>query len=95
MLKKVLSRLEGLEMTLNTKKCQFAQTSVKFLSHVVDSSGIQPDPSKVYAIFNVPAPEKVGDVRRFLGMVNQLNKFTPHLAETTKPLRDLLVKGNA
>ena len=28
-------------------------------------------------------------------MVNQLSKFAPHLAETTQPLRELLVKGNA
>ena len=47
------------------------------------------------AILIVPAPENVGDVRHFLGMVNQLSKFAPHLAETTKPLRELLVKGNA
>ena len=94
-LKKVLSCLEGLGMTFNSEKCQFVQSSVKFLGHVVDSSGIRPDPSKVSAIFNVQAPENVGDVRRFLGIVNQLSKFAPHLAETTKPLRELLVKGNA
>ena len=91
----VLSRLEGLGMTLNSEKCQFAQSSVKFLGHVVDSSGIRPDPSKVSAIRNVPAPENMGDVWRFLGMVNQPSKFAPHLAEMTKPPRDLLVKDNA
>ena len=36
----------------------------------------------------------VGDIRRFLGMVNQLSKFSPHLAEMTQPLRALLVKDN-
>ena len=29
-------------------------------------------------------------MRCFLGMLNQLNKFSPHLAEQTKPIRDLL-----
>ena len=28
-------------------------------------------------------------------MVNQLSKFSPNLAEETKPLRELLVKANA
>ena len=37
-------------------------------------------------------PSNVGDIRRFLGMVNQLMKFVPSLAEKTKPLRDLLCK---
>lgn len=36
----------------------------------------------------------VSDVRRFLGMANQLSKFIPHLADMSKPLRDLLAKNN-
>ena len=40
-------------------------------------------------------PKSVSNLRRFLGMCNQLSKFSPDLAETTKPLRDLLSKKNA
>ena len=36
----VLQRLSDLGMTLNADKCVFAQTSVKFLGHVVDNQGI-------------------------------------------------------
>ena len=39
-------------------------------------------------------PENVTELRRFLGMTTQLSKFTPHLSEMTKPLRDLLSKIN-
>ena len=92
-LERVLQRLQELGMTLNSEKCQFAQTSVTFLGHVIDSTGIRPDPSKVSAIVNVSA--NVGDVSCILGMVNQLSKFAPHLAEITQPMRELLVKGNA
>ena len=94
-LSKVLQHLQELSMTLNSEKCYFAQTSVKFLGHVVDSSGIKPDPGKVSAILDMPAPGNVGDVRQFLGTVNQLSKFASHLAETTQPIRELLVKTNA
>ena len=94
-LSKVLQRLQELGMTLNSEKCHFTQTSVKFLGHVVDSSGIKPDPGKVSAILDMPAPGNAGDVRRFLGTVNQVSKCDPHLAETTQPIRDLLVKTNA
>jgi len=31
----VLQRLQMLGLTLNAEKCQFAQTSVKFLGHVI------------------------------------------------------------
>ena len=33
-------------------------------------------------------------VRRLLGMVNQLGKFSPLLAEHSKPIRDLLSSKN-
>ena len=39
-------------------------------------------------------PTSVGEIRRFLGTVNQMSKFAPNLADVTKPLRDLLVQGN-
>ena len=68
---------------------------MKFLGQMVDKSGVRPDPSKVKAIQEVPIPKNVGDVRRFLGMVNQLGKFAPNLAEKTKALRELLRKDNA
>ena len=39
-------------------------------------------------------PQNISDLRRFLGMVNQLSKFSPQLAEKTNPLRDLLSTKN-
>lgn len=46
------------------------------------------------AISKVPTPRNVGDVCRFLRMTNQMPKFSPNLAEETKALREVLVKGN-
>ena len=40
-------------------------------------------------------PTSPTGIRRFLGMANQLGKFTPNLAEVTKPLRDLLRSKNS
>ena len=94
-LEKVLQRLREANVTLNRKKCKFSVNSVKYLGHVVSGSGIRPDPEKVSAIRNFKTPESVTDVQRFLGMVNQLAKFVPHIATVTKPIRDLLVRKNA
>ena len=41
---------------------------------------------------NVPTPKSVSEVRRFLGLANQVNKFIPNLAKETKPIRELLIK---
>ena len=43
---------------------------------------------------NMPAPHSVHEARSFLGMVNHLGKFAEHLADKTKPIRDLTQKNN-
>ena len=91
---KVLHQLENAELTLNREKCQLSQSQIKFLGQVIDANGIRPDPDKIAAIHDVPTPGNVGDLRRFLGMVNHLSKFSPNLAEKTTPLRELLNKKN-
>ena len=82
-------------MTLNSDKCRFAHSSVEFLGHVIDAQGIKPDPNKVSAIVQFATQTNVSDIGRFLGMVNQLSKFSPNLAKITQPLRELLVKEHA
>ena len=59
---------------------------------MVSANGIEADPDKITAIVNLPAPSNVHDVRIFLGMVNHMGKFAEHLADKTKPLRDLMQK---
>ena len=84
--------LQECGLTLNGDKCQFSCSQLPFLGQIVTQDGVRADPDKVTAIQKVPAPQNVKDVRRFLGMVNQMGKFTPNLAERTKPFRDLLQK---
>ena len=90
-----LRRLVQARLTLNKEKCSFFQTKVKFLGQILSGSGIESDPEKTAAITKFKEPANVSETRRFLGMVNQLSKFVPHLADMTKPLRDLLSKKNS
>ena len=80
-------------VTLN-EKCEFSVKKVVFLGHVISAEGISIDPSKVEAITSFPTPKDVPELRRLLGMVNHLGKFTPNLADITQPLRELLKKDN-
>ena len=74
--------------------CEFSRNSVRFLGQIIDQSGIRPDPDKVNAIQTMTEPTNITELRQFLGMTNQLSKFTPHLSSMTKPLRDLLSTKN-
>ena len=91
----VLSRIEEAGLTLNKEKCEFSKSEVKFLGHILSQDGVRSDPDKVRAIVKMNEPTTVTELRRFLGMVSQLSKFTPHLAEMTMPLRDLLSKKSS
>ena len=93
-LEAVLERIKAAGVTLNLSKCEFARSSLKFLGHIIDATGIRADPEKTSAIVEMQAPTGIPELRRFLGMANQLGKFTRNLAELTQPLRDLLRKNN-
>ena len=67
---------------------------IKFLGHVIDQTGIRADPEKTLAIQEMKPPTTVSELRRFLGMVNQLGKFIPNLAQLTQPLREPLGKNS-
>lgn len=93
-LEQVLERLTTAGVTLNIEKCVFRATRIKFLGNVVSAHGIEVDPDKVAAVIDLPVPKNVHEVRVFLGMVNHLSKFAEHLADKTKPIRDLMQKDH-
>ena len=91
----VLKQVESAEATLNPEKCEFSRKSLKFLGHIIDANGIRADPEKTAAIREMKPPTNVSKLRRFMGMVNQLGKFSKDLATLTAPLRVLLSKKQA
>lgn len=94
MLHTVLRKIQKAGITLNIGKCDLSKSKVTFLGHVISANGISPDPSKTGAVRDMPEPKTVSELRSFHGIVNQLGKFIPQLAERDKALRDLLSKKN-
>ena len=90
-----LERIKEAGATLNPSKCEFRKTQLKFLGHLVDPTGIRADPEKTSAIAGMKAPTNIPELRRFMGMVNQLGKFSHNLADLTQPLRLLLSKKSS
>ena len=76
-----MERLQKEGLTLNDEKCEFAVDRVKFLGHIVSAQGLEPDPSKIKAITDMPTPTDIAGVRRYLGMVQYVGKFSPRIAE--------------
>lgn len=71
----VLERIQTAGITLNTDKCDFSKSEMRFLGHVVSVSVISPDSCKTEAVKRMPMTVNI--LRSLLGMVNQLGRFIP------------------
>ena len=81
-------------VTINMAKCLFEKTEMEFLGNMITEQGIRPLESKMEGIQNFPQPENIKQLRRFMGMANQMAKFNPKLAEASAPLRSLMSTKN-
>jgi len=59
---------------------------VTYIGHILNAEGIKPDPAKVRAIKDMPAPSDKKDVERLLGTINYLAKFIPNMSTITQPV---------
>lgn len=88
-LESVLQRVEASGLTLQISKCQFCQLKLKYLGHVVSQHGIEPDPDKIRAVRDYPAPIRLKDVRTFLGLTSYYRRFIKQYATIAEPLISL------
>ena len=79
-------------ISLNKDKLVLRTNEVTFMGHVITSDGLKSDPVKMQAIRDFPIPQKIDELRRFLGMVNYMSKFLPNSTEILHPLYNLLKK---
>ncbi|GJW10660.1 hypothetical protein Tco_1576487 [Tanacetum coccineum] len=68
-LKTILELLKKEELYAKFSKCEFWIHTVKFLGHVINSSGIHIDPTKIEAAKNWTSPTTPSEIRQFLGLV--------------------------
>ena len=64
-LDQVLKRLKECNLKLNTKKCKFLQTKVKYVGYIVSEKGLDADPENIEKIRNWPTPKNAEEVRQF------------------------------
>ncbi|XP_052888524.1 uncharacterized protein K02A2.6-like [Anopheles moucheti] len=86
----LLQLIQDYGFTIRAEKCAFKTTSIEYLGYIVDRQGLRPNPAKIEAILNLPAPTDVSGVRSFLGAINYYGKFVPNMRNLRYPLDNLL-----
>ena len=65
LLAEVLQILSDNKLFANPSKCSFAQSTIKYLGHVISQQGVATDPQKIQTVQHWPTPSCVKEVRFF------------------------------
>lgn len=79
-LEKALERLKQRGLRVMREKCAFMEDSVEYLGFVIDKNGRHISGEKTKALFEMPSPADISQLRSFLGMVNHYSKLLPQLS---------------
>ena len=74
-LRVVLQVLRDHKLYVKFTKCEFWLTEMKFLGHVMSTSGVSVDLEKVEAFMSWERPKSVFEIRSFLGLAGYYKKF--------------------
>ena len=79
-LRLALERMRRYSLKMNSLKCAFGVSAVKFLDFIIHEKGIETDPKKIEVMKKVEAPACKKDLQKFLSKVNFLRRFISNLS---------------
>src|SRR5580692_5741910 len=92
---RVLERLHLHDLYLKPEKCAFEQRQMEFLGVVLENGTVQMDPAKLKGIADWQTPQRVTDIRAFLGFMGFYHYFVPNYSNIARPLIQLTKKNAA
>ncbi|KAG3158538.1 hypothetical protein PI124_g13019 [Phytophthora idaei] len=93
-LRRVLEVMRANRLYANIAKFVFASPESKVLGCFVSNVGVRAYPEKVKAVAAWPTPRSQKDLRKWLGLVNCLHKYSAGYAGLARPLPELLKKDS-
>src|SRR5678815_549324 len=91
LIEQVLQRFSETNVKIKISKCSWAQKEIKFLGHILSNTGIRKLPEFMDQVDKLERPNNIGELRRYLGMINFQRKFIKnlsliHISEPTRLL---------
>jgi len=88
-LRRFLEVMRTAGLTMNIKKCSFAQQQVRYLGHMIGSGKHHPDPDRLRVVNEMKPPTTKRQLRRVLGLFSYYRTYVKEFAMVAKPLTDL------
>jgi len=86
----VLQTMRKHQLYLKESKCTFARDSLEYLGHIISSTRVATDPSKISDMLKWPIPTSMTELRAFLGFTGYYRKFVQGYGTISKPLTQIL-----
>jgi hypothetical protein len=93
-LRVMFQRLQDHQLYAKFSKFEFWINEAPFLGHVISPEAIAVDPGMVRDVLDWKPPPSVTQVHSFLWLVGYYRRFTPNISKISKPITELLKKGN-
>ena len=71
---------------------RFFVEKIKYRGHIIDKDGRRSDPERAAAIKDMPAPDNIASLQRFLRLANYYQVFIQNMHDLRTPLNELLKK---
>jgi hypothetical protein len=88
-----LQRLRDCQLYAKLRKCEFWNSEVLFLGHIINRDGLAMDPKKIEGILDWKALKDVRGIKSFIGMVGYYRLFIQGFSKITRPMTALLAKN--
>ena len=82
--------LKDYKMKLNPTKCAFRVSARKFLGFIVNNRGIEANPDKIRAVFEMRPPSNTKEVQRLTWRIATLSRFMSISSDKCQPFFQIL-----
>ena len=91
-IERFLKALTKHNLKISPLKSEIGAEEIRFLGHTISPRGVKPDAKKVDALWKLPMPNNVSELRSLLGGLSYYRKFLPNLSRRLQPIMRLLKK---
>ena len=78
----LMERAQQVGLTFNNRKCMIRKPWISFIGVLYSENNVSLDPKKIQGILGIQPPTDVTQLQSFLGVVNFMDNFIPHLFPT-------------